>query len=283
MKRNWILAAVCCLLAAIPSFGQKKKHASKSSHKKIVRVTSRSVSHSSRLSRASSGVSYRLPMAIVPQENRGWMYASEIASLGRPRPRTNYSQAEIGNPQSAGILPAEDAISSSEDLSAGIEGTTSFGVAQDEQAVNRLRIAAEPYLGIPYGAARGGYDCSGFVRAILNDFGVKLDGSSSSDFYQLGNSVKSPELQPGDLVFFSTNSRHIGHVGVYVDSGVFVHSSLSRGITYSRLDEAWYARRYQGARRISTIVAGLQANPVHRSSQTALNIDSVNDSDDVSN
>ena len=114
-----------------------------------------------------------------------------------------------------------------------------------------------------------GYDCSGFVRALLGDFGVALSGRSSQDYYLLGDPISPENLQPGDLVFFSDNARRVGHVGLYVDSGVFVHSALSKGITYTRMDEAWYQRRYQGARRVSTVVSGLQNGPLLPRTKTA--------------
>lgn len=274
MKRNWLAVAVCFLLAAIPSFAQKKKH--KSSRKKPARV---SAHVSARSAARSPKVSYRMPTAVVPQENRGWMYATEISSLGRPRPRADYSQ--VGNWKLQSLsAPTSDASNSTDegdaadtDLSSMGSGSSNYGIAQDLALVRRLRIAAEPYLGIPYKGRRRnsiGYDCSGFVRALLGDFGVTLAGSSSQDFFQLGDPIKTEELQPGDLVFFSDNARRVGHVGIYVDSGVFVHSALRSGITYSRMDDAWYMRRYQGARRVNSIVAGLQSKPILRGSETAL-------------
>lgn len=275
MRKNWLAVAVCFLLAAIPSFA-KKKHV-KSSRKKPARVSAHA---SVRSSARSSRVSYRMPTAVVPQENRGWMYATEISGLGRPRPRVDYSQAGNWKLQSLSTSPSDannpsgDDLESDTDLSSMGTGSSNYGIAQDLALVQRLRVAAEPYLGIPYKGRRrnsAGYDCSGFVRALLGDFGVTLAGSSSQDFFQLGTSIKTTDLQPGDLVFFSDNSRRVGHVGIYVDSGVFVHSALRSGITYSRMDDAWYLRRYQGARRINSIIAGLQSKPILRGSETALN------------
>jgi len=275
MRKNWLAVAICFLLAAIPSFAQKKKH--KPARKKSARV---SAHVSSRSSAHSSKISYRMPTAVVPQENRGWMYATEISGLGRPRPRVDYSQAGNWKLQSISTSPADannpsgDDLESDTDLSSMGAGSSNYGIAQDLALVQRLRIAAEPYLGIPYKGRRRnsvGYDCSGFVRALLGDFGVTLAGSSSQDFYQLGTPIKAADLEPGDLVFFSDNARRVGHVGIYVDSGVFVHSALRSGITYSRMDDAWYLRRYQGARRINSIIAGLQSKPILRGSETALN------------
>ena len=57
---------------------------------------------------------------------------------------------------------------------------------------------------------------------------------------------------PGDLVFFSNNGRSSGifHIGIYIGDGEFVHAANSRkGVIVSDMDEAWYARRYLGAKR----------------------------------
>ncbi len=51
-------------------------------------------------------------------------------------------------------------------------------------------------------------------------------------------------LRPGDLVFFD----HLGHVGIYIGAGRFVHAPRSGTVVQtSRL--AAYAGSYVGARR----------------------------------
>lgn len=261
--RSVWLTLILCLFAVHPSHARKKK--SKAAPRRH---------HSS----APTGpvVSYRMPTAVVAQESRGWMYASEVTSLGRSRPKVDYSQAETWKLQPlAGVTtdPDDGDVSPDSLLSQLPTGALSrFAASMDQSMVQRIRQAAEPYLGIPYkGRRRGveGYDCSGFVRALLGDFGVALSGRSSQDYYLLGDPISPENLQPGDLVFFSDNARRVGHVGLYVDSGVFVHSALSKGITYTRMDEAWYQRRYQGARRVSTVVSGLQNGPLLPRTKTA--------------
>jgi cell wall-associated NlpC family hydrolase len=263
MRRVW-LTLTLCVLAAIPSDARKKKKSKASS--------SRRSTHSGPV------VSYRIPTAVVAQEARGWMYASEVTSLGRARPKVDYSQAETWKLQPlasvVSVPESDDGEVSADSLMSQLPAgaLSRFAASSDQGVVQRIRLAAEPYLGIPYkGRRRGveGYDCSGFVRALLGDFGVALSGRSSQDYYLLGDQISPENLQPGDLVFFSDNARRVGHVGLYVDSGVFVHSALSKGITYSRMDEAWYQRRYQGARRVSTVVSGLQGGPFLPRTKTA--------------
>ena len=56
-------------------------------------------------------------------------------------------------------------------------------------------------------------------------------------------------MRPGDLVFFNTTGKGVSHVGIFVGSGKFAHSSSSKGVTISSLSEDYY-NRYIGAKRI---------------------------------
>ena len=67
-----------------------------------------------------------------------------------------------------------------------------------------------------------------------------------------GQSVARNELEPGDLVFFNTRKRPNSHVGIYAGNGEFVHASSThtKEVTVSRLDQKYWAARFNGARRI---------------------------------
>ena len=66
-----------------------------------------------------------------------------------------------------------------------------------------------------------------------------------------GYSVSMDNLQPGDLVFFY-NGGGVGHVGIYIGGGSFIHAANSNsGVIITSLSESWYAARYAGARRIA--------------------------------
>ncbi|BCW98276.1 MAG: hypothetical protein KatS3mg024_1103 [Armatimonadota bacterium] len=100
------------------------------------------------------------------------------------------------------------------------------------------------------GSSRGGFDCSGFTRYVYAKHGVVLPHNSAAQF-QKGIPVSKGELKPGDLVFFSRGGKRIGHVGVYVGNGKFVHASNPRGgVRVDSLTTGTYARTYVGARRV---------------------------------
>lgn len=116
-----------------------------------------------------------------------------------------------------------------------------------------LQTAAQ-HLGTPYkygGSSPGGFDCSGFVMYIYNQYGIKLP-RTASDQAALGTHVDKKDLKPGDLVFFNCGGSGINHAGIYSGNGNFIHSSSpsSGGVIYSSLTEGYYQQHYVGARRI---------------------------------
>jgi len=109
---------------------------------------------------------------------------------------------------------------------------------------------ARRMLGVPYryggDSPRSGFDCSGLVRYVFGRFGLELPHSSYADF-SLGRGVARSALQPGDLVFFNG----LGHVGLYVGSGRFIHAPRSgTTVRIASLNDPWYRSSYEGARRV---------------------------------
>lgn len=101
-----------------------------------------------------------------------------------------------------------------------------------------------------------GFDCSGFVRYVFaHAIGLRLPANSAAQFLA-GIKVSRGDMQPGDLVFFHTRGkRRISHVGIYLDNGRFIHSpSAGKSVEVSSLDEAYWAKRFAGARRPEGIV-----------------------------
>ena len=101
------------------------------------------------------------------------------------------------------------------------------------------------------GASPAGFDCSGLVTYVFRNFGIRVSRTASAQFRDNGVPVARNALQPGDLVFFSSNGQRVTHVGIYIGGNQFVHASGVRvGVTVSRLDSAFYTPRWFGARRL---------------------------------
>ena len=120
------------------------------------------------------------------------------------------------------------------------------------------QIAAEAaqYLGVPYvygGASPSGFDCSGFTSWLYKQHGYSLPRSASAQYGNYGRKVSRSELQPGDLVFFSSpgSGGRINHVALYVGGGDIIHARYSVGRVYrNNLSENYYSTYYVGALRV---------------------------------
>ena len=95
-------------------------------------------------------------------------------------------------------------------------------------------------------------DCSDFVRKVFLENGLDLP-RTSKEISLVGDRVKSSkDLRMGDLVFFSGEkiSRIVGHVGIYVNNGVFIHLPSSGAVVMESLYSDYYRQRYLTARRV---------------------------------
>jgi cell wall-associated NlpC family hydrolase len=136
------------------------------------------------------------------------------------------------------------------------ETEASASVAESVKAKAQPLLKAMSMLGTPYKFGGNnpdkGVDCSGFVKHVYKESaGVSLP-RSARDMSKEGEKVGKSELQPGDLVFFNTRKKPNSHVGIYKGDGEFVHASSShtKEVTVSRMDQKYWASRYNGARRV---------------------------------
>ena len=108
------------------------------------------------------------------------------------------------------------------------------------------------YIGVPYvfgGTTPKGFDCSGFIQYVFNELGYSIPRLADEQ-YKLGRAAKVNELEPGDLVFFSTYEPSASHCGIYVGDGNFMHASSSKGIRIDSLSNEYWRPRFIGARKI---------------------------------
>jgi peptidoglycan DL-endopeptidase CwlO len=115
-------------------------------------------------------------------------------------------------------------------------------------SLGELAVAlAKRELGTPYvwgGESPSGFDCSGLVQFVYAQLGVSLPRVASSQ-YSAGRHVPRSELRAGDLVFFDG----LGHVGIYVGGGQFIHAPHSGDVVRISPLTGWYADTYVGATR----------------------------------
>lgn len=101
------------------------------------------------------------------------------------------------------------------------------------------------YIGTPYvwggNDINGGIDCSAFVKKLYGNIGINLPRTAAEQA-QVGTPVtRLEDLRAGDRLYFWENKRgKIGHTGLYLGNGYFVHSSRGHnGVNTDFLTEKW--------------------------------------------
>ena len=153
----------------------------------------------------------------------------------------------------------------------------SFELPQFSDWQKRILTTAFARIGMPYVwggesdgpqvsfgvSSRGGYDCSGFVWRVYKRELYPGEGTLASVLrgrttYEMSGEVPRSQriglakIEPADVIFFGdrgprSQPAQVGHMGIYVGNGWFVHSS-GYGVALARLD-GWYAREFAWARR----------------------------------
>ena len=143
--------------------------------------------------------------------------------------------------------------------SAASAGTSSRDDPEPAPRVTTLLSTALSYIGVRYryggNTPERGFDCSGLVRWVYNrTWGVMLP-RRANEIAKVGTEVSKEQLQPGDLVFFNTLRRTFSHVGIYLGDGEFLHAPR-RGakVRVEKLDDAYWTKRWNGARRLDELV-----------------------------
>lgn len=122
----------------------------------------------------------------------------------------------------------------------------------------RIILQAQAFSGTKYkfgGTTSKGMDCSGLIYVAFQKENIVLP-RVSRDMAKKGKPVTKSKVKKGDLVFFRTNKskRQINHVGLVtaVKNGkiFFIHSTTSRGVLTSSLDENYWKKAFVEARRV---------------------------------
>jgi cell wall-associated NlpC family hydrolase len=186
---------------------------------------------------------------------RGQITQMRAAEAARQAELRRQAQARLAQQQQtaaakviAPALPAASSAGSSSSSSPPPANTSPIAPPPPSSAGARAVAVAMQYLGVPYrwgGASPSGFDCSGLVMYAFAQAGVGLPHSSYAQ-YGMGSPVPRSDLQPGDLVFFDG----LGHVGIYVGGGSFIHAPHTGTVVQISSLSGWYASAYVGARRV---------------------------------
>jgi hypothetical protein len=113
---------------------------------------------------------------------------------------------------------------------------------------------AAKLIGRPYVWGAEGpraFDCSGLTQYVYQEFGINLP-RRAVDQSKFGDRVG--RFQPGDLLFFSTDTRQslVTHVGLYEGDGMMIQASKSHGrVRRDSVEELYWRERFMVARRVT--------------------------------
>ena len=121
---------------------------------------------------------------------------------------------------------------------------------------NDVSEYAKKYIGTNYVVGgktpEAGFNCSGFTRYVFLNFGYNL-GNTAAGQNNIGEEVSKEDLQSGDLMLFYDEAKNkIGHTGVYISNGEFVHAANpERGVVIDNLNtNTYYNERFIVGKRI---------------------------------
>ena len=116
-------------------------------------------------------------------------------------------------------------------------------------------------LGVSYRfggtSVSSGFDCSGFMQHIFRKTMQINLPRTSAEQAKMGVAVNRSELQPGDMVFFSTSRGRISHVGLYIGNNRFIHAPRTgKSIEITSLGNKYWNSKYVTARRVKRYDSG---------------------------
>lgn len=125
-------------------------------------------------------------------------------------------------------------------------------------ASNNIVDFAKSFEGTRYkygGTTTKGMDCSGLVYVTFKNENIQMP-RVSREMAKRGSKTSISKVDKGDLVFFRTNknSNTINHVGIVTETKggdiKFIHSTTSRGVIESSLEERYWKNAFVQARKI---------------------------------
>lgn len=143
------------------------------------------------------------------------------------------------------------------------QNTNSVEVTPDRyfEVTGKMIEMAKKYIGTPYrsgGKSKTGFDCSGFMYYLFQQFNYTISPSSKS-LFSFGEEIEKDCVQVGDFAFFRGRSNtSVGHVAmvINVDENNFdiIHATVSKGVMIDKnvLSSPYYKPRFLSFRRAFT-------------------------------
>lgn len=102
----------------------------------------------------------------------------------------------------------------------------------NEDLRKALIESAMQYLGNKYvhggNSLETGTDCSGFTMLLFAQYGYSISRTPAGQLEKAGRSIDYSEIQPGDIICYTSNGSTCTHVALYIGDGKIIHAANSR-------------------------------------------------------
>jgi len=169
-------------------------------------------------------------------------------------PKDNWMKVLLQNGM-YGYVPADTVAKLPYEVTADMPNTRTRGSIGSSRSRSALANYSLNFVGTPYkwggNDINNGIDCSGFVKKLYGMVGVDLPRTAAEQALVGQPITRLEDLQPGDRLYFWENKRgKIGHTGMYLGNGYFVHSSRGHnGVATDYLGQQKWLRILVAARR----------------------------------
>lgn len=137
-------------------------------------------------------------------------------------------------------------------LKAGSEKMLNVGNTSPDEIIKTAR----KYLGVPHcmgGKSSKCTDCSGLLVMVFAQYDINFPHNSEEQA-RYGKVISDKDqLKKGDLVFFIKSyktNKFITHSGIYIGNGEFIHTSTSKGVIITSINDPWWNDKFIFGTRI---------------------------------
>lgn len=128
-----------------------------------------------------------------------------------------------------------------------------------QESVKKVLKLADSFNGVTYkagGTTKKGMDCSGLVTVCFKSIDISLPRSSQG-MSAIGDKITLSKVEKGDLLFFNIDRlkgkiNHVGLVTAVKPEILFIHSTTSKGVIYSSMEEEYWKISFVIAKRVIT-------------------------------
>lgn len=179
-----------------------------------------------------------------------------LVSCGSKKPRVVTTKKRASRTKAK--KPARTTSAERTSTSSDSDRTGNAGSPASSALVDKAINAAMSYKGTKWkyaGNDKRGMDCSGLICTSYKEAGKKVPRTTWT-LKEASTEIDLDAVQKGDLLFFATgsNKKRLNHVAMVVNVTPaeiqFIHSSTSRGVIVSSLNEPFWLGSYLSAGRL---------------------------------